>query len=230
MDAFFATIEQRDGPRGAAARHGGGPNVAAVSTASRGAVFGICSAMPLRTAALCPTPSSCSRLQVREASRAADILRRFTPASPPSIDEAFLDPTGSEGLSGSGKRSSKIKRAIHDETDRRRRSVSPQIARGRCVGSGKPDGSWLCLRRGREFLRRQRAEEPGRDTVGACRLRHQDHPRPPPSMMSWNSGLQPAAQLSARARGVGTLEAGAVVAKSIAMMATDTTCDDWTVL
>jgi DNA polymerase-4 len=112
LDAFFAAVEQRDRPelRGKPVIVGGGDPTArgVVSAASYEArTFGVHSAMPLRTAlALCPhgvfLPVDGRRYQA--ASRAVmAILRRFTPlVEPISIDEAFLDVTGSRALFGDG--------------------------------------------------------------------------------------------------------------------------------
>ena len=127
LDAFFAAVEQRDRPelRGKPVIvGGGGPNDrGVVSTASYEArVFGVRSAMPLRTAAaLCPqgifVPVDGRRYQA-ESGRVMAILRRFTPlVEPVSIDEAFLDLTGTDALWGPGAAAARrIKDAIHDET------------------------------------------------------------------------------------------------------------------
>ena len=112
MDAFYASIEQRDNPdlRGKAVVVGGGANrgvVAAASYESR--VFGIRSAMPMAEACRrCPD-------LVRVAPRMAhyrDVSRKifavfneFTPlVEGLSLDEAFLDVTSSRRLFGSGRR------------------------------------------------------------------------------------------------------------------------------
>src|SRR5439155_6419229 len=88
---------------------GGGPtDRGVVSTASYEArVFGVRSAMPLRTAAaLCPNAvfvpvDGAKYLAV--SSEVMTILRRFTPrVEPVSIDEAILDVTGSQALFGDG--------------------------------------------------------------------------------------------------------------------------------
>ncbi len=126
LDAFFAAVEQRDRPelRGRPVIVGGGDPTArgVVSAASYEARrFGVHSAMPLRTAhALCPRgvflPVDGRRYQA--ASRAVmTILRRFTPlVEPISIDEAFLDVTGSRALFGDGPTiAARIKKAIRDE-------------------------------------------------------------------------------------------------------------------
>ncbi|HEV8401604.1 MAG TPA: DNA polymerase IV [Candidatus Limnocylindrales bacterium] len=113
LDAFFAAVEQRDRPelRGRPVVVGGGGGEDArgvVSAASYEArVFGIHSAMSLREAyRRCPDavflPVDGRRYQA--ASREVmSILRRYTPqVEPISIDEAFLDVTGSFALFGDG--------------------------------------------------------------------------------------------------------------------------------
>src|SRR5262249_36649409 len=122
LDAFFAAVEQRDHPelRGKPVIvGGGGPNDrGVVSTASYEArVFGVHSAMPLRTAgALCPggifVPVNGTKYQAVSRDVMA-VLRRFTPLVEPIwIDEAFLDVTGSQLLFGNG---AAIGRQIKDE-------------------------------------------------------------------------------------------------------------------
>ena len=111
LDAFFASVEQRDRPelRGRPVIVGGEPGgrgvVSAASYEAR--VFGVHSAMSLSEAARrCPDgvflPVDGRRYQ--QASRdVMAILRRFTPQMEPlSIDEAFLDVTGSRALFGDG--------------------------------------------------------------------------------------------------------------------------------
>ena len=111
LDAFFAAVEQRDRPelRGRPVIVGGEPGgrgvVSAASYEAR--KFGVHSAMSLSEAARrCPNgvflPVDGRRYQ--QASRdVMAILRRFTPmVEPISIDEAFLDVTGSAGLFGDG--------------------------------------------------------------------------------------------------------------------------------
>ncbi|MEW6225835.1 MAG: DNA polymerase IV [Chloroflexota bacterium] len=126
LDAFFAAVEQRDRPelRGKPVIvGGGGPNQrGVVSTASYEARrFGVHSAMPLRTAGrLCPhgvfLPVDGRKYQAVSREVMA-ILRRFTPqVQPVSIDEAFLDVTGSRALFGDGETiARRIKATIHDE-------------------------------------------------------------------------------------------------------------------
>ena len=126
LDAFFAAVEQRDRPelRGKPVIVGGGgpTDRGVVSAASYEArAFGVHSAMPLRTAAaLCPggifVPVDGARYQAVSRQVMA-ILRRFTPlVEPVSIDEAFLDVTGSQALFGDGESIGRqIRAAILDE-------------------------------------------------------------------------------------------------------------------
>src|SRR5881296_3301775 len=126
LDAFFAAVEQRDRPelRGKPVIVGGGGphDRGVVSTASYEArAFGVHSAMPLRTAgALCPRgiflPVDGAKYQAVSRQVMA-VLRRFTPlVEPISIDEAFLDVTGSRILFGDGEQIGRqIRAAIRDE-------------------------------------------------------------------------------------------------------------------
>ncbi len=126
LDAFFAAVEQRDRPelRGKPVIVGGSDPTArgVVSAASYEARrYGVHSAMPLRTAyALCPqgvfVPVDGRRYQIASREVMA-ILRRFTPlVEPISIDEAFLDVTGSRALFGDGPTiASTIKATIREE-------------------------------------------------------------------------------------------------------------------
>lgn len=127
MDAFYASIEQRDHPelRGQPVVVGGGKTgrgvVSAASYEAR--EYGIHSAMPGRRAAqLCPHAvfvrgriSHYAEIgrQVRE------IFARFTPVIQPlSLDEAFLDLSGTERLHGDAETvGQQIKQAIRDELD-----------------------------------------------------------------------------------------------------------------
>ncbi len=153
LDAFFAAVEQRDRPelRGRPiAVGGGGPNdrgvVSAASYEARR--YGVHSAMPLRTAArLCPdlvfVPVD-GRKYSAVSREVMAILRRFTPAVEQiSIDEAFLDVAGSEGLHGSPETMARsIKSAIRDEL---RLTASVGVATTKLVAKvasdlQKPDG------------------------------------------------------------------------------------------
>ncbi|MCG3180097.1 MAG: DNA polymerase IV [Phycisphaerae bacterium] len=125
MDEFFAAVEKLDNPelRGRPLLVGGDPKGrGVVSTASYEArVFGCHSAMPMATAIrLCPQaivlPVRGARYgQVSEQIFA--IFDRFTPlVEPLSIDEAFLDLTGTERLLGPPERTAaRIKQAVRDE-------------------------------------------------------------------------------------------------------------------
>lgn len=125
MDAFYASIEERDNPElvGQPVIVGGTPEgrgvVAAANYVAR--KYGIHSAMPSSTAwRLCP---HAVRLPPRmsfyaEVSRQIQsIFHRYTPlVEPLSLDEAFLDTTGSEHLFGSAVEiGRKIKADIHRE-------------------------------------------------------------------------------------------------------------------
>lgn len=153
LDAFFAAVEQRDRPelRGKPVIvGGGGPNdrgvVSAASYEAR--AFGVHSAMPLRQAGrLCPhgvfLPVDGAKY-VAVSREIMAILRRFTPlVEPISIDEAFLDVTGSRVLFGDGETVGRtIKAAIHDEVGL---TASVGVARTKLVAKiasdlRKPDG------------------------------------------------------------------------------------------
>ena len=125
LDAFFAAVEQRDRPelRGKPVIVGGvPPGRGVVSAASYEArAFGVHSAMSVTEAVRrCPNgvflPVDGRRYQ--QASRdVMAILRRYTPqVEPISIDEAFLDVTGSRPLFGEGPAiASAIKAAVRDD-------------------------------------------------------------------------------------------------------------------
>lgn len=128
LDAFFASVEQRDHPelRGkpVVVGIGGANDRGVVSAASYEArVFGVHSAMPIRTAKrLCP---DCLFVPVHGATYARvsrevmAVLRRYTPlVEPISIDEAFLDVTGSRALFGDGAAiAAKIKADVRGELE-----------------------------------------------------------------------------------------------------------------
>lgn len=108
MDAFFASVEQRDNPelRGLPVVVGGSSARGVVAAASYEARrFGVHSAMPgFQARKLCPhavfvTP----RMSVyREVSATImSVFHRYSPlVEPLSVDEAFLDMSGTEGLYG----------------------------------------------------------------------------------------------------------------------------------
>ncbi|MBU0675312.1 MAG: DNA polymerase IV [Proteobacteria bacterium] len=125
MDAFYASVEELDNPeyRGKPLVVGGLSDRSVVSAASYAArKFGIHSAMPMTQAKkLCPhgffLPIRMRRYQ-ELSSHIMDIFHRITPIIEPiSLDEAFLDVTGSIGLFGPGPEiARKLKEMIKAET------------------------------------------------------------------------------------------------------------------
>src|SRR5262245_43165477 len=109
MDAFYASIEERDRPElvGRPVIVGGTPQGRGVVAAANYVVrkFGVHSAMPTSQALrLCPQaivlPPRMG-LYVEISDQVRDILLRFTPlVEPLSLDEAFLDIRGTEQLFG----------------------------------------------------------------------------------------------------------------------------------
>ncbi len=125
MDAFYASVEQLDNPElvGKAVIVGGSPEARGVVSAAsyEARKFGVHSAMPMaRAIKLCPDgiilPVRMERY-VEVSRQIHAIFERYTPQIEPiSLDEAFLDVTGSIGLFGSSKRIGlEIKKAIRDE-------------------------------------------------------------------------------------------------------------------
>lgn len=108
MDAFYASVEQHDCPelRGRPVLVGGPLRRGVVSTASYEArPFGVHSAMPMAEALRrCPQAIVVPVRMARyvEVSRSIrEVMDRFSPfVEPLSLDEAFLDMTGSEALFG----------------------------------------------------------------------------------------------------------------------------------
>jgi DNA polymerase-4 len=249
LDAFFAAVEQRDNPalRGKpVVVGGGGPNDrGVVSTASYEArVYGVRSAMPLRTAgALCPhaifVPVD-GKKYGRVSRDVMAILGRFTPqVEQLSIDEAFLDVTGTAGLFGSGEEiGRKIKEAVKSELEL---TISVGVASNRLVAKiasdlRKPDGlvvvppgtesdflNPLAIERlwGVGARTRQALADYEIKTIG-------DLARLPTDVLVRRFGSQ-GATLSARARGVGDTVVGHDdPAKSVSHEHTfDVDTDDW---
>lgn len=151
FDAFFASIEQERNPalRGRPVIVGGTSQRGVVSAASYEArKFGIHSAMPIWEARRrCPEgiflPVN-GRLYAQYAAQAREILSRFTPRmDPASIDEAYLDVTGSLNLFGGlSNLLARLKREISEELGI---TVSIGVAPNRLVAKmasdwDKPDG------------------------------------------------------------------------------------------
>jgi len=155
MDAFFAAVEQRDRPElrgkpvivGADPKGGRGRGV--VSTASYEARrFGVGSAMPISEAwRRCPhgvfVPPDMEKYS-GESERIMVVFHRFTDlVEPVSIDEAFLDVTGSARAMGTGEEiGRKLKAAIRKETEL---TASVGVATSKLVAKvasdmKKPDG------------------------------------------------------------------------------------------
>jgi DNA polymerase IV len=109
MDAFFVSVEELFDPslKGKAVVVGGRPNERGVVSAAsyEARKFGVHSAMPLRTAArLCPHAIFVDGHPTRYrdcSARVRETLNRFSPVvEMASIDEAYLDMTGTERLHG----------------------------------------------------------------------------------------------------------------------------------
>ena len=124
MDAFYASVEQRDDPslRGLPLIVGGPSKRGVVCAASYEVrPFGVRSAMPMADALRrCPHAIVVPPRMARYAEVSAEIFavfHRFTPlVEGLSLDEAFLDVTGSASLFGDGAAiARKIKDAIRDE-------------------------------------------------------------------------------------------------------------------
>ena len=151
MDAFFASVEQRDDPslRGKPVLVGGRSLRSVVAAASYEArPFGVHSAMPMMEALRrCPHAIVVEpkRGRYEAASREVfDVFERFTPlVEALSIDEAFLDVTASQSLFGDGETiARKIKEDVRRET---RLTASAGVAPCKFVAKvasdlKKPDG------------------------------------------------------------------------------------------
>ena len=151
MDAFYASVEERDRPELM------GKPLIVGGTSGRGVVaaanyvvrqFGVRSAMPIATALrLCPQAICIPPRMARYQEVSADvfeIFRRFTPiVEGLSLDEAFLDVTASVSLFGSPEAiGTRIKESIRAATQL---SASVGIASNKLLAKiacelGKPDG------------------------------------------------------------------------------------------
>jgi DNA polymerase-4 len=125
LDAFYASVEQRDHPeyRGKPVIVGGGPHdrgvVSAASYEAR--KYGVHSAMPLRQAGkLCPdgifVPGSFEAYEAASDAVMALFAIRTPLVEPISLDEAFLDVTGTAHLFGGVEPCARdLKRAVLEE-------------------------------------------------------------------------------------------------------------------
>jgi DNA polymerase-4 len=151
MDAFYAAVEVLDDPelKGKPVIVGGSKERGVVSSASYEArKFGVHSAQPIATAArLCPQgvflPVRMWRYQ-EISQQIFKIFQRFSPlVEPLSLDEAFLDVTGSTRLFGTPEEiATKIKEQVVEETGL---TVSAGVAPSKFVAKiasdmQKPDG------------------------------------------------------------------------------------------
>lgn len=152
LDAFFASVEQLDHPEFA-----GKPVIVGAAPGRRGVVstcsyearaFGVHSALPISEAVrLCPggiyLPVRMERY-VEVSRRVMEILADFSPdIRQISVDEAFLEMTGTEGLWGPPEAAARsLKSAVRDRTGL---TISVGAGENRYVakiasGFGKPDG------------------------------------------------------------------------------------------
>ena len=152
MDAFFVSVEELYDPslKGKPVVVGGRPNARGVVSAASYAArkFGVHSAMPLRTASkLCPhaifVDGHPDRYRLYS-QKVRAILHNFTPlVEMASIDEAYLDMTGTERLLGPPLRAAhRLHQAIGDET---KLNCSIGIGTSRlvakiCSDQAKPNG------------------------------------------------------------------------------------------
>jgi DNA polymerase-4 len=153
MDAFYASIEQRDDPslRGKPVVVGGNTRGVVAAASYEAREFGVRSAMPMRDALrrcpdLCRIPPRMSHYQAVSKEVFA-IFREFTPLIEGlSLDEAFLDVSASRQLFGDEiAMAAEIKKRVHDGTGL---TASVGVAPNKLVAKiasdlDKPDG--LCV-------------------------------------------------------------------------------------
>lgn len=154
MDAFYASVEQRDQPglRGQPVVVGGlGPRGVVSAASYEARAFGVRSAMPGRKAQeLCPQAHFVrGRMEVYVAvsRQIREVFARFTPlVEPLSLDEAFLDVTDSQALFGDGEAiARRLREEVRAEVDL---SISVGVASSKFVAKvasdqNKPDGLTL---------------------------------------------------------------------------------------
>lgn len=151
MDAFYASVEQRDNPdlRGKPVVVGGGSNRGVVAAASYEVrEFGVRSAMPMSEATRrCPDLIRVAPRMSHYKAVSEQIFEVFGEITPVveglSLDEAFLDVSASLTLYGSGADiAAQIKRTIHERTGL---TASVGVAQNKLVAKiasdlDKPDG------------------------------------------------------------------------------------------
>jgi DNA polymerase-4 len=161
LDAFYASVEQYDNPeyRGKPVIVGGQSNRGVVSACSYEArEFGVHSAMPIFQAkSLCPQGIYVKVRMKRYIQISRHIIEIFSEFSPEvqqiSVDEAFLDMSGTQGLFGTPDQAAgKLKQRIREETGL---TASVGIGSNRYIAKmasdkNKPDG--ICfVRPGMEY-------------------------------------------------------------------------------
>ena len=192
MDAFYASVEQRDNPalRGRPVIVGGPRDARGVVTAAsyEARAYGVRAAMPLRQAAgLCPDAEFVPgrmRLYSDVSLEVMRIFRSCTPlVEPLSLDEAFLDVTGCERRYGSpGEIAEHVRDAVRTAVDL---PISVGVAASKSVAKiastlAKPEG--------------RRLVPPGSE---------QDFLDPLPVRMIW--GVGPKSETRLAARGIHTI-------------------------
>lgn len=150
MDAFYASVEQRDNPalRGLPVVVGGANRGVVAAASYEARRFGIHSAMPMREALRrCPNVKRVPPRMAHYQAISADLFAVFRDMTPVveglSLDEAFLDVTGSLQLYGSAEDiAASLKREIRDKTGL---TASVGVAPNKLVAKiasdlDKPDG------------------------------------------------------------------------------------------